>query len=133
MISKISKIIITLIIALAVVTCMCTSVFAADDEEPIDLSGSILGGSGNTPEDPEPELEPDPETTPQPEDPEPETNPDPEPEPETNESEEDNKKTYEESIPYAGPADTVLMVVAFLTLGGIGIYTFIKLSEYSNI
>lgn len=42
--------------------------------------------------------------------------------------------TYKDSnIPYAGPADTALMISAFVVLGIIGIYTFIKLSEYSNI
>ncbi len=37
------------------------------------------------------------------------------------------------NIPYAGPEDTILMGAAFVVCAIIGIYTFIKLSEYSNI
>ena len=45
-----------------------------------------------------------------------------------------NSSTYGESnIPYAGPEDTLLTVSVFIVCGIIGIYTFIKLSDYSNI
>ncbi len=43
--------------------------------------------------------------------------------------------SYDESnIPYAGPAETsILIISAFVVCAIIGIYTFIKLSDYSNI
>ena len=45
-----------------------------------------------------------------------------------------NTSTYEESnIPHAGVEDTILMGTAFVVFAVIGIYTFMKLSEYSNI
>lgn len=41
--------------------------------------------------------------------------------------------TPKQDIPYAGPEDTVLMIIIFVACGIVSIYTFIKLSEYSNI
>lgn len=45
-----------------------------------------------------------------------------------------NSSSYQESnIPYAGPETSILTIVAFVICGIIGIYTFMKLSDYSNI
>ena len=45
-----------------------------------------------------------------------------------------NTSTYEETdIPYAGPVEDALMITAFIIFGIIGIYTFKKLSDYSNL
>ncbi len=121
--NKISKIIV-LIITFALIACLSTTVFA---EDPVDLSNSLSGGNNttgngttgnnttvdNTTENQVPDITPN-TTTP--------TN--------TN----TNSSTYEESeIPHAGVESSILMVVAFVICGIIGIYTFIKLSDYSNI
>ena len=109
--SILSKIIV-LIIVLGLMACMTTTVFADDV---IDITNSLNGGL-NTPTETEDEPEPEPETTPP----------------------ANNISTYEtsnpkEDIPYAGPEDTILMVSAFIVFGIIGVYTFIKMSDYSNI
>ena len=106
--SILSKIIV-LIIILGLMACMTTTVFA--DDGILDLNPSLNGGNN-----PESEVEPEPEIQPEPE---PEKKP---------------ASTYEETdIPYAGPEDTILMVSAFIMFGIIGVYTFIKMSDYSNI
>ena len=115
---KVSKIIV-LLITFAVVACMSTSVFAED--EPLDLTESLTGGNNST----QTEGNTDVDTN---------TNTGADANENTNENTNTNTSTYEESdIPYAGPADTIFMVSAFAVFGIIGIYTFIKLSEYSNI
>lgn len=121
--NKISKIII-LIITLALINCLATTVLAVDDGT-LDLSNSLTGGSntagnnetgntttGNTAtENKVPDITPN-STTP------------------TN----TNTSKYEESsIPHAGVESSILMLVAFVVCGIIGVYTFIKLSDYSNI
>lgn len=45
-----------------------------------------------------------------------------------------NTSKYQESnIPYAGAESSILIAAAFVVCAIIGIYTFIKLSNYSNI
>lgn len=45
-----------------------------------------------------------------------------------------NGSTYQESnIPHAGVESSILMVTAFIICVATGIYTFMKLSDYSNI
>lgn len=46
-----------------------------------------------------------------------------------------NNTTQEESgdIPHAGVESSALMVSAFVIFGIVGVYTYIKLSDYSNI
>jgi len=47
----------------------------------------------------------------------------------------DNNTQKEESgeIPHAGVESSALMVSAFVIFGIVGVYTYIKLSDYSNI
>ena len=52
----------------------------------------------------------------------------------TNTNTNTNTSTYEKTdIPYAGPVEDALMITAFIIFGIIGIYTFKKLSDYSNL
>lgn len=116
--STISKIVI-LISIFTIITCISTVVFA---EDPIDLTPSLTGGNtetgDTTPESPTPE-----NTTPE----------SPKPESPTPENTNPNTSKYKETIPYAGPAETILLGVAFVVCGIIGVYTFMKMSDYSNI
>lgn len=116
---------ILLIAIFTIITCMCTTVFA--DDETLDLTDSLTGGSSSTQED---------ENTPTEQEPE-QPAVDATPDAETNTEEDantDNSSTYEESeIPYAGPTESILMAIAFVAFAITGIYTFIKLSDYSNI
>lgn len=51
-----------------------------------------------------------------------------------NNIENNNSSSYQNSeIPYAGVETSILMFSAFIVCGIIGIYTFMKLSDYSNI
>ncbi len=130
--NKVSKIIISIIV-FALISCISISVFAdensildlntitgetTDDDDNVPNLSNQLGG-GNTPaentqtENKTPDITPS-NTTP--------TNTD------------KNTSKYEESnIPYAGAESSILMFTAFIVFGIIGIYTFIKLSDYNNI
>ena len=128
--NKLLKIIV-LIITFVLISCISTSVFAVTDLD------KILGGDSGTVNDDE---EPSDLTFQEPETTDPETtDPDPEQTPTTSEPEQqpanNNISTYEpnEDLPYAGPADTALMISAFIIFGVIGVYTFMKMSDYSNI
>ena len=112
------------IITIALITCLSTSVFAEEDEEAVDLSGSITnkeetdGNKENTDKE---------ETTGNKEN----TNK----EETTTENKETttNKETSDQKIPQTGLEDTMPIAILFVACGVIGVYTFIKLSQYSNI
>ena len=149
--NKISKIIV-LIITFVLIVCMTTSVFAEGILDLDDITGNTSGEtseetSGDKSEDTSEEPSGDTNdkkeevedltftpdkpqtTTPEPTPQEPET-----PKTETETQKPGNTSKYEESdIPYAGPAESILMASAFIICAIIGIYTFIKLSAYSNI
>jgi len=131
--TKISKIIMLILITLALVTCMSAKVYA---DAPSDLSGLVNSGSeettgtegeedgvqdlggeitpGTNTETPSGTVESTDDTP--------------------SDTSSENTSTYPETkIPYAGPGTTALMVTAFIACGLVGIYTFIKLSDYSNI
>ena len=132
---NISKIIVSIIIFM-LISCISISVFA--DNDTLDLSNSLIGGNSTTGNNTTDNNTVDNNTidnnttgdnttnntvqdlTPS------TTN--------TNSNTTNNTSTYEETdIPYAGPEDTILMVTAFVVCAIIGIYTFMKLSDYSNI
>ena len=124
--TKISKLIIFIIMFILVIS-ISTKVFATE----LDL-GSELNSSEDTESfdgdfsNPSGDLEPKDED----EDPEQLTPP----AGETPNPGSGNVSIYEESeMPYTGPVEDTLMVIAFVTFGVIGIYTFKKLSDYSNI
>ena len=134
---KITKITI-LIIVFVFMIAMSTTVFAdgqldlgtitgnTNDEPVEDLSNSINAGTTGNTSTPE-------STTPENTTPENEVT-DTTPSTTTNTNPNKNTSTYEESdLPYAGPAESILMVSAFLVCAIIGVYTFIKLSDYSNV
>ena len=125
--NRISKII-ALIITFVLITCISTSVFA---DGQLDLD-SITGGDTSGDETTEEEYE---DLTGEIETEEEEKTPvEEEDESKKEEEEEKSESKYEESdIPHAGPEDTILMVVLFIALAGVSGFTFIKLSEYSNI
>ena len=112
------------IITIALITCLSTSVFAEEDEEAVDLSGSITnkeetdGNKENTDKE---------ETTGNKEN----TNK----EETTTENKETTtkKETPDQKIPQTGLEDTMPIAILFVACGVIGVYTFIKLSQYSNI
>ena len=142
---KLSKVIV-LIITLTLIACVSTSVWA--DNDPIDLSNSLTGGNSTTNNETTENNTTDNNTTNNNttnnttnnatnnttgegttnntvQDLTPST-------PNTNST--NNTSTYEESnIPHAGVEGTLLMGTAFVVFAVIGIYTFMKLSEYSNI
>ena len=150
--NKISKIIV-LIITFVLIACMTTSVFADGILDLGDITGNTSGDAAEdtlgdssegtdddaeevpdlsfTPDEPETTTpEPAPETT----TPEPAPEKTETPKPETETPKTGNTSKYEESdIPYAGPAESILMASAFIICAIIGIYTFIKLSAYNNI
>ena len=113
--------IILLIITIAMITFTSTNVFAADDDVE-DLSGSITGGDDTTTEEETPVEQ---EKTPV------------EQEKPTETPKEEEKKpttTYpDKDIPYAGPTETIIMGTLFVACAVVGVYTFLKLSEYSNV
>ena len=127
--TKISKIIISILTFLLIV-CLSTNVFA----DPIDL-GDSLGqgaddptgeGAGDNNDDETQNFDKDFANQNQ------TTDTDKTPEnSETAEPEADKKP--ENDIPYAGPVEDALMITAFISFAIMGIYTFIKLSDYSNI
>ena len=116
--TKLAKIILVTII-FALVSCTFTSVFAANDDIP-SLNPSLNlnptpGGSTDNTQNPSNKTENNTDTN-------------------NNTNTNTNSSSYQESdIPYAGPAETALMVTAFIVFGIIGVYTFNKLSYYSNI
>lgn len=133
--NKVSKIIISIIVFL-LICCVSVKVFADEnslldlnsiaggttDNNVDDLSNSLGGGNTEKPEN-------TPAENTQPENKVPDITPTNTP---TNTNK--NTSTYEESnIPYAGVESSILMVTAFIVLGIIGVYTFIKLSDYNNI
>lgn len=120
--------IILLIITFILVVCIFTNVFAADDVP--SLMGNTVVEDEKVPDlsfpQPETENKEEPETPTTPEEPGTPT------EPEKNTI--SNSSEYEESdIPYAGPETSILIVASFVVCAIIGIYTFMKLSDYSNI
>ena len=135
--NKISKII-TLKIIFSLVACISTTVFADNQIDLEALTGNQTGNTteNNSTDEDVPSLDDtitNPGTTP---DETPDTTPDTTPEPEAKPENKPtgNTSTYEESdIPYAGPAETMLMTLAFIIFGIIGVYTFVKMSDYSNI
>ena len=115
--STISKIIVS-IITFALIACVFTSVFADGDvtdlsnslnslkpQEPSNsVDNSVVNNLGNTTAN------------------------------SVENSTNTNSSSYPESdLPYAGPETSILMVAAFVICGIMGIYTFKKLSDYSNI
>ena len=117
---------IILILIFTIISCLSTTVFA--DDETLDLTDSLTGGSSSSQEDQN--------TTPEPEQPSVDATPDATPNEETNTEADanNNSSSYQESeIPYAGPAESIAMIVAFVACAITGIYTFIKLSDYNNI
>lgn len=138
---KISKIIV-LIITFVLIVCMTTSVFADGKLDLGDITGNTSGDtsedtSGESSGDTDDETEEVPDLSFTPENPE-TTTPEPTPEqpetPETETQKPGNTSKYEETdIPYAGPAESIAMAIAFIVCAIIGIYTFIKLSAYNNI
>lgn len=143
---KISKIIV-LIITLTLIACISTSVWAED--EPIDLSNSLTGGNSttennttdnntvdnnvtdnNTTDNNTTNTTTDNNTTNTTTENEPANNTVQDLTPSTS----NNTSTYPESnIPHAGVEPSALLAVAFVVCAIIGIYTFMKLSDYSNI
>ena len=124
--SKISKIIALLIICV-LITCVSTPVFA--DEDPIDLSKEETEQNPNEGDDGydnlSGEIEEEEEQKP--------VEKEEEQKPVEKEEEKTESKYDENDLPYAGPEDTLLMVVLFIALAGVSGFTFLKLSEYSNI
>ena len=121
-----NKKIVTLILSVVLIGMLATSVFA--DGGPTDLTNSILNPGGNTnnqtPNQPKNEITN--QTTNTTHNVTPSTN--------TNTSTGNDASSYQESkLPQAGLEDTMLLCVAYIVCGIIGVYTFIKLSEYSNI
>lgn len=126
--SIIAKIILS-IMTLALIACAFTSVFAADDDIPSlnpslnlnntntqtpsnDIENGIGNSSGNSTVNNTDNILGN----------------------STGNNTNNNSSSYQESdIPYAGPETSILIVAAFVVCGIIGIYTFTKLSDYSNI
>ena len=99
---------ILLIITIALITCISTSVLAADDDDALDLSGSITDKEDEADETDKDTTTENKETT-------------------------TNKETSDQKIPQTGLEDTMPIAILFVACGVIGVYTFIKLSQYSNI
>lgn len=134
----ISKIIALTIIIFSLVACMSTTAFADNQIDLEALTGNTPGNNTNTENEPTDDDVPsldgtinNPGTTP---DETPSTTPPAETPDTTPDTTPGNTSTYEETdIPYAGPAETMLMTTAFIVFGIIGVYTFVKMSDYSNI
>lgn len=120
---------ILLIITIALITCISTSVFAADeDDDALDLSGSITDKEDEADET-------DKDTTPGNKDTTTE-NKDTvvDKETTTNKETAGNKDTtVDKNMPQTGLEDSMPIAILFVVCGVVGVYTFIKLSEYSNI
>lgn len=132
--NKISKIMV-LIITMTLIACLATTVFA--DDSLLDLN-SITGNTTtdeNIPDITPPKSENSITGNTTTENTTTENKvPDITPNSTTNTNTNTNTSKYEESnIPYAGVESSILMVTAFIVCGIIGVYTFIKLSDYSNI
>lgn len=136
--TKISKIIIS-IITFALIVCISTNVFA--DDGLLDFDGDFTNSStdSNTTDGTEnnnaiENLTPSDNNTSTGENTNTNANSNANTNTNVNNSANNTTSTYEESdIPYAGPVEDMLMVVAFIIFGIIGIYTFKKLSDYSNL
>ena len=131
--NKISKIILLIVTAL-LITCISTAVFA---DNQLDL-GALEGNTTNNETDNTTDNETDDDVTDLSNSINTNTNTETDTntnvETDTNANTNSNTSTYEESdIPYAGVEDTILMVAAFVVCGIIGVYTFMKMSDYSNI
>lgn len=125
-----NKKIVTLILSVVLIGMLATSVFA--DGGPTDLTNSILNPGGNT--NNQTPNQPKNETTNQTPNTTPNVKPNVTPSTNTNTSTGNDASSYQESkLPQAGLEDTMLLCVAYIVCGIIGVYTFIKLSEYSNI
>lgn len=122
--------IILLIIAFSLVVCMYSKAYAADDDVP-DLGNTITGGDTETDEDEEEPVEETPSETTKPSETQ---KPSGNTETTTTEKKEETTSKYpDKDIPYAGPAETIIMGTLFVACGVVGVYTFMKLSEYSNV
>ena len=124
------------IITVALIISLTTSVFAEDDEGAVDLSGSITNKEDKT-ENKENTTNKD--TT---ENKENTTNKDTtgNKESTTNKDTTGNKEnttnketTVDTKIPQTGLEDSMSIAILFVACGVVGVYTFIKLSQYSNI
>ena len=105
------KIILSIII-IALITCLTTSVFAEEEEVP-DLMDTL--NNQGKPNDTDKETTGDKPTT-------------------TDKETEGNKETtVDKNIPQTGLEDTMPIAILFVACGVVGVYTFIKLSQYSNI
>ena len=112
------------IITVALIISLTTSVFAEDDEGAVDLSGSITNKEDKT-ENKENTTNKD--TT---ENKENTTNKDTT----GNKENTTNKETtVDTKIPQTGLEDSMPIAILFVACGVVGVYTFIKLSQYSNI
>ena len=130
------------IITIALIISLTTSVFAEDDEGAVDLSGSITNKedtsddkdtTGNKENTTNKDTTGNKENT---------TNKDTTGNKEntTNKDTTGNKEnttnkdtTVDKNIPQTGLADTMAITILFVACGVVGVYTFIKLSQYSNI
>ena len=115
------------IITIALITCLTTSVFAEDEEEgALDLSGTITGEEDTSGDD-DKETTGNEETT---------TGKETEENKETTtgkETEGNEETTVDTKIPQTGLEDSMPIAILFVACGVVGVYTFIKLSQYSNI
>ena len=112
---------ILLIITIALITCISTSVLAADDDDALDLSGSITDKEDEADET-------DKDTTTE--------NKDTVVDKETTTDKEtagNKDTTVDKNMPQTGLEDSMPIAMLFVVCGVVGVYTFIKLSEYSNI
>lgn len=124
--------IILLIIAFSLVVCMYSKAYAADDDIP-DLGNTITGEETDTTtgEDDEETVEETPSETTKPSETQ---KPSGNNQTTTTEKKEETTSTYpDKDIPYAGPAETIIMGTLFVACAVVGVYTFLKLSEYSNV
>ena len=123
---------ILLIITIALITCISTSVLAADDDDALDLSGSITDKEDKTDEDTTTENEnttTDKETSTENKD----TTTNKETTTENKDTTTNKETTVDKNIPQTGLEDTMPIAILFVVCGARGVYTFIKLSQYSNI
>lgn len=106
------------IIIIALITCLTTSVFAEEEEVP-DLMDT-LNNQGKPNETDKETTGDNPTTT--------------DKETEGNKGTTGDKETtVDKNIPQTGLEDTMPITILFVACGVVGVYTFIKLSQYSNI
>ena len=119
---------ILLIITIALITCISTSVLAADDDDALDLSGSITDKEDEADETDKDTTTENKDTTTE--------NKDTVVDKETTTDKEtagNKDTTVDKNMPQTGLEDSMPIAMLFVVCGVVGVYTFIKLSEYSNI